>query len=76
MPYGVFSGTDAKFVIGVLNDREFIRLAAALGYPGWTDDDASSGNRDRVANSHASAADRCATCCSPARAPNGWPCSD
>ncbi|MFM7609417.1 MAG: CoA transferase [Alphaproteobacteria bacterium] len=28
VPYGVFQGSDAKFVIGVLNDREFVRLAA------------------------------------------------
>lgn len=50
VPYGVFSGSDAKFVIGVLNDREFIRLAAALGHPEWAVDARFKRNRDRVAN--------------------------
>jgi crotonobetainyl-CoA:carnitine CoA-transferase CaiB-like acyl-CoA transferase len=50
VPYGVFSGSDAKFVIGVLNDREFVRLAAALGHPEWATDARFRRNRDRVAN--------------------------
>jgi crotonobetainyl-CoA:carnitine CoA-transferase CaiB-like acyl-CoA transferase len=50
VPYGVFSGSDAKFVIGVLNDREFVRLAAALGHPEWATDTRFRRNRDRVAN--------------------------
>jgi crotonobetainyl-CoA:carnitine CoA-transferase CaiB-like acyl-CoA transferase len=50
VPYGVFSGSDARFVIGVLNDREFVRLSAALGHPEWAEDDRFRRNRDRVAN--------------------------
>ena len=50
VPYGVFDGSDAKLVIGVLNDREFIRLAAALGRPEWAEDERFRRNRDRVAN--------------------------
>ena len=50
VPYGVFQGSDAKFVIGVLNDREFIRLAAALGHADWAEDDRFRRARDRAAN--------------------------
>jgi crotonobetainyl-CoA:carnitine CoA-transferase CaiB-like acyl-CoA transferase len=50
VPYGVFQGSDAKFVIGVLNDREFIRLAAALGHAEWAEDDRFRRARDRAAN--------------------------
>lgn len=48
VPYGVFEGSDAKFVIGVLNDREFARLAEALGHPEWADDPRFRRARDRV----------------------------
>ncbi|CAH0303272.1 CaiB/BaiF CoA-transferase family protein [Roseomonas sp. CECT 9278] len=47
VPYGVFDGSDAKFVIGVLNDREFVRLAAALGHPEWAEDPRFRRARDR-----------------------------
>lgn len=47
VPYGVFTASDAKFVIGVLNDREFIRLAEALGHPEWSDDPRFKRARDR-----------------------------
>jgi crotonobetainyl-CoA:carnitine CoA-transferase CaiB-like acyl-CoA transferase len=50
VPYGVFAGSDAKLVIGVLNDREFVRFAAALGHPEWAEDERFRRNRDRVAN--------------------------
>lgn len=50
VPYGVFSGSDAKFVIGVLNDREFLRLAAALGHPEWAEDARFRRARDRSVN--------------------------
>jgi crotonobetainyl-CoA:carnitine CoA-transferase CaiB-like acyl-CoA transferase len=50
VPYGVFRGSDAKFVIGVLNDREFIRLAAALGHAEWAEDERFRRARDRAAN--------------------------
>ncbi len=48
VPYGVFEGSDARFVIGVLNDREFVRLAAALGHPEWAEDPRFRRARDRV----------------------------
>ena len=48
VPYGVFEGADAKFVIGVLNDREFVRLAAALGHPEWSEDPRFKRARDRA----------------------------
>jgi crotonobetainyl-CoA:carnitine CoA-transferase CaiB-like acyl-CoA transferase len=50
VPYGVFQGADSKFVIGVLNDREFIRLAAALGHAEWAEDERFRRARDRAAN--------------------------
>jgi crotonobetainyl-CoA:carnitine CoA-transferase CaiB-like acyl-CoA transferase len=50
VPYGVFSGSDAKFVIGVLNDREFVRLTAALGHPEWAEDPRFRRARDRSVN--------------------------
>jgi crotonobetainyl-CoA:carnitine CoA-transferase CaiB-like acyl-CoA transferase len=48
VPYGVFEGSDARFVIGVLNDREFARLAEALGHPEWAEDPRFRRARDRV----------------------------
>lgn len=48
VPYGVFEGSDARFVIGVLNDREFVRLAEALGHPEWSEDPRFRRARDRV----------------------------
>lgn len=50
VPYGVFAGSDAKFVVGVLNDREWVRLAGALGRPEWAEDPRFRRARDRVAN--------------------------
>ncbi len=50
VPYGVFAGSDAKMVIGVLNDREFVRLAAALGHPEWAEDVRFRRARDRAAH--------------------------
>lgn len=50
VPYGVFAGSDAKFVIGVLNDREFVRLSAALGHPEWAEDPRFKRARDRSVN--------------------------
>jgi crotonobetainyl-CoA:carnitine CoA-transferase CaiB-like acyl-CoA transferase len=48
VPYGVFEAADARFVIGVLNDREFVRLAEALGHPEWAADPRFRRARDRV----------------------------
>lgn len=53
VPYGVFEGSDGRFVIGVLNDREFVRLAEALGHPEWSDDPRFRRARDRVEHSAA-----------------------
>jgi crotonobetainyl-CoA:carnitine CoA-transferase CaiB-like acyl-CoA transferase len=50
VPYGVFAGSDGKMVIGVLNDREFVRLAAALGHPEWAEDERFRRARDRAAH--------------------------
>ncbi|HYF08446.1 MAG TPA: CaiB/BaiF CoA-transferase family protein [Acetobacteraceae bacterium] len=50
VPYGVFSGSDAKFVIGVLNDREFARLSEAVGHPEWAQDARFRRARDRSVN--------------------------
>jgi crotonobetainyl-CoA:carnitine CoA-transferase CaiB-like acyl-CoA transferase len=47
VPYGVFDASDAKFVIGVLNDREFVRLSEALGHPEWAEDPRFKRARDR-----------------------------
>ncbi len=48
VPYGVFEGSDGRFVIGVLNDREFVRLAEALGHPEWAEDPRFRRARDRA----------------------------
>ena len=53
VPYGVFEGSDGRFVIGVLNDREFVRLAEALGHPEWAEDPRFRRARDRVEHSAA-----------------------
>jgi crotonobetainyl-CoA:carnitine CoA-transferase CaiB-like acyl-CoA transferase len=53
VPYGVFEASDAKFVIGVLNDREFIRLSAAMDHPEWAEDKLFRRARDRAENREA-----------------------
>lgn len=60
VPYGVFEGSDGRFVIGVLNDREFARLAEALGHPEWAEDPRFRRARDRVEH-HAALLDRMRT---------------
>lgn len=49
-PYGVFPVDDGHIIIATFNDREFIRLAAALGHPEWSQDDRFSRNGARVAH--------------------------
>lgn len=49
-PYGVFAVDDGYLLIATFNDREFIRLAAALGHPEWSDDSRFAQNAARVAN--------------------------
>ena len=53
VPYGVFEASDAKFVIGVLNDREFVRLSAAMDHPEWAEDARFRRARDRAENREA-----------------------
>ncbi|MDX5499616.1 MAG: CoA transferase [Rhodobacterales bacterium] len=49
-PYGVFPTDDGHILIATFNDREFIRLAAALGHPEWSSDPRFSQNGARVEN--------------------------
>jgi len=55
-PYGVYAVDDGYLLIATFNDREFIRLAKALGHPEWTEDARFAKNADRVANRAALAA--------------------
>ncbi len=50
VPYGVFTASDGHILIATFNDREFVRLAAALGHPEWPDDPRFVRSRDRVAH--------------------------
>ncbi len=52
-PYGVYPVDDGYIIIATFNDREFVRLAAALGHPEWSEDDRFSRNGARVANREA-----------------------
>jgi len=49
-PYGVFPVDDGFIIIATFSDREFIRLAAALGHPEWIDDPKFARNAARVAH--------------------------
>ncbi len=49
-PYGVYPVADGHILIATFNDREFGRLAEALGHPEWTDDPRFARNGARVAN--------------------------
>ncbi len=49
-PYGVYAVADGHILIATFNDREFARLAEALGHPEWTDDPRFARNGARVAN--------------------------
>ena len=49
-PYGVYPVDDGHILIATFNDREFVRLAAALGHAEWSTDDRFSSNGARVAN--------------------------
>jgi len=49
VPYQVFAVADGHLVIACGNDRQFRRLAAVLGAPGWADDPAYATNSARVA---------------------------
>lgn len=49
-PYGVYPVDDGYILIATFNDREFVRLAAALGHPEWSSDDRFARNGARVAH--------------------------
>ena len=49
-PYGVYPVDDGHILIATFNDREFARLAAAVGHAEWAADERFSTNGARVAN--------------------------
>ena len=49
-PYGVFDVDDGQILIATFSDREFVRLADALGHPEWNADPRFATNGARVAN--------------------------
>jgi crotonobetainyl-CoA:carnitine CoA-transferase CaiB-like acyl-CoA transferase len=49
-PYGVYTVDDGHILVATFNDREFARLAAAVGHPEWIDDPKFARNGARVAN--------------------------
>lgn len=52
-PYGVYPVDDGFILIATFNDREFGRLARALGHPEWIDDPRFAKMASRVANREA-----------------------
>lgn len=55
-PYGVYRAADGYLLIATFNNREFIRLAGAVGQPEWAEDPAFNSMGARVANRPALAA--------------------
>ncbi|WP_417522434.1 CaiB/BaiF CoA transferase family protein [Marinovum sp.] len=49
-PYGIYEVEDGFVLIATFNDREFGRLAEALGHPEWITDPRFARNGDRVNN--------------------------
>ncbi len=49
-PYGVYPVDDGYILVATFNDREFVRLAKALGHPEWSSDERFATNGARVAN--------------------------
>jgi crotonobetainyl-CoA:carnitine CoA-transferase CaiB-like acyl-CoA transferase len=49
-PYGIFAVRDGYVIIAPFNDREFVRLAAALGRPEWSQDPRFATNGGRIAH--------------------------
>jgi crotonobetainyl-CoA:carnitine CoA-transferase CaiB-like acyl-CoA transferase len=47
-PYGVYEADDGYLIVATFNDREFARLAKALGRSEWIDDPRFARNGDRV----------------------------
>jgi crotonobetainyl-CoA:carnitine CoA-transferase CaiB-like acyl-CoA transferase len=50
VPYGVFPSSDGFMLIATFNDREFVRLAEALGHEEWAGDGRFRRSQDRVKN--------------------------
>ena len=50
VPYQAFATADGQLVIAVGNDRQFHKLCAILGEPGWADDARFANNSARLAN--------------------------
>ncbi len=49
-PYQIFETADRPICIAAGNDRLFVKLARAMGHPGWCDDPRLSDGRKRAAN--------------------------
>jgi crotonobetainyl-CoA:carnitine CoA-transferase CaiB-like acyl-CoA transferase len=49
-PYGVYAVDDGYILVATFNDREFVRLAGAVGHPEWVEDPRFAKNGARVAN--------------------------
>ena len=52
-PYQIFETADRPLCIAAGNDRLFVKLAQAMGYPEWCDDARFSDGRKRAANREA-----------------------
>jgi succinate---hydroxymethylglutarate CoA-transferase len=50
VPYTTYRTADQMIALGVGNDAQFARFAAALGRPEWLNDPRFASNRDRVVN--------------------------
>jgi glutaryl-CoA transferase len=50
VPYTTYRTADQMIALGVGNDAQFARFAAALGHPEWLEDPIFTSNRDRVVN--------------------------
>lgn len=53
VPYGIYDVDDGQILIATFNNREFARLADALGHPEWARDERFALNGPRVANREA-----------------------
>jgi crotonobetainyl-CoA:carnitine CoA-transferase CaiB-like acyl-CoA transferase len=47
-PYGIYPVDDGHILVATFNDREFVRLAGAVGRPDWADDARFAKNGARV----------------------------
>ncbi|VTO17170.1 Formyl-coenzyme A transferase [Brevundimonas vancanneytii] len=70
-PYGVYEASDGHVIIATFNDREFYRLADALGRPEWRTDSRFATNGGRVENRAAIKA-AVGTSSARSREPGGW----